>query len=215
MDSLKDSSWNLLDYDMIEDGTSSDFYWNNQICCLDFQSPTGSVPQEKACARKRGRNQSCSDPGSKACREKMRRDRMNDRFLDLSSVLEPGRPAKTDKSAIVSDAIRVLNQLRTEAQELKDASEKLREVIKNLKAEKNELREEKLQLKADKEKMEQQVKAMSLLPAGFVPPLPATYHTGANKLMAYPSYGGFPMWQWIPPVVLDTSQDHVLRPPVA
>ncbi|XP_010262298.1 PREDICTED: transcription factor bHLH104-like [Nelumbo nucifera] len=216
MDSFQDSSWNLLDYSIIEDGTSTDFYWNNQDCCLDFDvSPIESILQEKACTRKRGRNESCSGPGSKACREKMRRDRMNDMFSDLTSILEPGRPAKTDKSAILGDAIRVLNQLRTEAQELKDANEKLQEDIKNLKAEKNELREEKLLLKADKERMEQQLKTMSIMPTGFVPPVPATYQAGANKLMTYPSFGGFPMWQWIPPAVLDTSQDHVLRPPVA
>lgn len=78
-------------------------------------------------------------------------------------------------------------------------------------AEKNELREEKLLLKVDKERMEQQVKAMNVLPAGFVP-----YHAGSNKMMAFPNYGGgIPMWRWIPPTVLDISQDHVLRPPVA
>lgn len=51
----------------------------------------------------------------------------------MCSILEPGRPVKTDKSAILSDAIRVLNQLRTEAKELKEANEKLQEDIKVLK----------------------------------------------------------------------------------
>lgn len=55
------------------------------------------------------------------------------RFSDLCSILEPGRPVKTDKSAILSDAIRVLNQLRTEAKDLKEANEKLQEDIKVLK----------------------------------------------------------------------------------
>lgn len=55
------------------------------------------------------------------------------RFLDLSSLLEPGRPPKTDKSSILSDAIHVLNQLRTEARELKGKTQKLREDIKTLK----------------------------------------------------------------------------------
>ncbi|KAK9269445.1 hypothetical protein L1049_001219 [Liquidambar formosana] len=70
-------------------------------------SPVGTVCTEMGCKRKR--------------------------FLDLSSVLEPGKPAKTDKSAILSDAIHVLNQLRTEAEELKDKNEKLQEDIKSLK----------------------------------------------------------------------------------
>ena len=51
----------------------------------------------------------------------------------MSSVLEPGRPAKTDKPAILDDAIRVLNQLKNEAQELKETNEKLLEEIKSLK----------------------------------------------------------------------------------
>jgi hypothetical protein len=55
------------------------------------------------------------------------------RFQDLSSVLEPGRPAKTDKPAILDDAIRVLNQLKNEAQELKETNEKLLEEIRSLK----------------------------------------------------------------------------------
>ena len=55
------------------------------------------------------------------------------RFLDLSAVLEPGRPAKTDKPAILDDAIRVLTQLRAEAQELTQTNEKLLEEIKSLK----------------------------------------------------------------------------------
>ncbi|KAK9268606.1 hypothetical protein L1049_000362 [Liquidambar formosana] len=96
-------------------------------------SPVGTVCTEMGCKRKREHNGSCSRAGTKACHEKMRRENMNDRFLDLSSVLEPGRPVKTDKSAILSDAIHVLNQLRTEAEELKDKNEKLQEDIKSLK----------------------------------------------------------------------------------
>ncbi|KAL5981897.1 hypothetical protein ACLOJK_015964 [Asimina triloba] len=197
------------------------------------------VSQEKACSRKRGHNESCGGPGSKACREKMRRDKMNDKYglqvtitflgaiyvlaftfefirqnVNSAKLCKPGRPVKSDKSAILSDAIRALNQLRSETQELKEANEKLQEDIKALKAEKNELREEKLVLKADKERMEQQMKSVSVVPFGFVPPHPvAAYPPGAEKMMAYPAYGGFPMWQWIPPAARDTSEDHILRPP--
>lgn len=55
------------------------------------------------------------------------------RFCDLSAVLDPGRPVRTDKPAILDDAIRVLNQLKTEAEELKETNEKLLEEIKCLK----------------------------------------------------------------------------------
>ncbi|CAK7327240.1 unnamed protein product [Dovyalis caffra] len=137
------------------------------------------------------------------------------RFQDLSSVLESGRPAKTDKSAVLDDAIRVLNQLRNEAQELKETNEKLLEEIKSLKAEKTELREEKMMLKADKEKMERQLKAVAVPPSGYMPTYPAAYHAGANKMPVFPSYGLMPMWQYLPPAAYDTSRDHELRPPAA
>lgn len=55
------------------------------------------------------------------------------RFLDLSLALEPGRPTRTNKPAILDDAIRVLNQLRSEAEDLKQTNEKLREEVECLK----------------------------------------------------------------------------------
>jgi hypothetical protein len=73
----------------------------------------------------------CSCATSSAKREELHCDCC--RFCDLSSVLEPGRPVRTDKPAILDDAIRVLNQLKTEAQELKETNEKLLEEIKCLK----------------------------------------------------------------------------------
>ncbi|XP_011030516.1 PREDICTED: transcription factor bHLH104-like [Populus euphratica] len=193
----------------------------NSICSsggvvdIDFSSSVGVVTQVKECLRKRGRSDSCSGAGTKACHEKLRRERLNDRFQDLSSVLEPGRPAKTDKPAILDDAIRVLNQLKNEAQELKETNEKLLEEIKSLKAEKTELREEKLMLKADKEKMEQQLKTLALTTSGFMPAYPATYHAAANKIPVFPGYGLMPMWHYLPPATCDTSRDHELRPPAA
>ncbi|KAJ4722666.1 Transcription factor protein [Melia azedarach] len=88
--------------------------WPEQSADNDISSSVDkSVQQENETSRKRARSDSCSRPGTKACREKLRRERLNDRFLDLSCILEPGRPARTDKPAILEDAIRVLNQLRT------------------------------------------------------------------------------------------------------
>ncbi|KAG6550885.1 hypothetical protein Mapa_007499 [Marchantia paleacea] len=188
-------------------------------------SKADSDDHEKICPRKRSRDESCSGAGSKACREKMRRDRLNDRFVELSSALEPGRPPKSDKATILCDAVRILNQLRSEAQELKDSNHLLREAIKDLKAEKNELRDEKLRLKADKERLEQQLKTMTI-PSTYLTH-PATLHAAAafaaqaqahatnNKAPHMAGYPGMAMWQWMPQATVDTSQDHVLRPPVA
>uniref|UniRef100_A0A0A9BCY1 ILR3 n=1 Tax=Arundo donax TaxID=35708 RepID=A0A0A9BCY1_ARUDO len=124
----------------------------------------------------------------------------------------------------------MLAQLRGEAEKLKESNEKLRETIKDLKAEKNELRDEKVSLKAEKERLEQQVKAMSVAPTGFVPhlPHPTAFHPAAftpfappqqapaNKSVPIPAaFPGMAMWQWLPPTVVDTTQDPKLWPPNA
>ncbi|KAJ0254757.1 Transcription factor bHLH34 [Hirschfeldia incana] len=165
---------------------------------------------EEECSRKRGRTGPCSKPGTKAGREKKKREMLNDKFMDLSSVLEPTRTPKTDKPAILDDAIRVVNQLRGEAHELKETNQLLQEEIKSLKAEKNELREEKMVLKSDKEKMEQQMRSMAAVPSsGFMPSHPAAFHQ--NKMAVYGSYGYYPnmpmMPYLLPPSQRDTSQD--------
>ncbi|KAJ6887034.1 transcription factor ILR3-like [Populus alba x Populus x berolinensis] len=167
------------------------------------------------------RSESCSASSSKACREKLRRDRLNDKFMELCSILDPGRAPKTDKAAILVDAVRIVTQLRGEAQKLKDSNSSLQEKIKELKAEKNELRDEKQRLKAEKEKLEQQLKTMNSQPSFMPAPpaIPAAFTTQGqapgNKLMPFISYPGVAMWQFMPPAAVDTSQDHVLRPPVA
>lgn len=55
------------------------------------------------------------------------------RFLELGSTLEPGKPVKADKAAILSDATRMVIQLRSETQQLKDTNGSLEEKIKELK----------------------------------------------------------------------------------
>ncbi|GBG83206.1 bHLH transcription factor [Chara braunii] len=156
---------------------------------------------------------------SKANREKMRRDRLNERFNELSAILEPGRLPKTDKASILVDAIRVVSQLRHEAIHLKEENQQLCESIKELKAEKNELRGEKARLKMEKERLEAQTKSM--VPASYLnhqatstPSLAIPHSQKVMTPAAAPFTPGF-MWQWLPPSSLDTSQDGVLRPPVA
>lgn len=172
--------------------------------------------------KKRARPESCAPSSSKACREKQRRDRLNDKFLELGALLEPGRPPKTDKAAILVDAVRMVTQLRGEAQKLKDSNLNLQEKIKELKAEKNELRDEKQRLKGEKEKLEQQLKSISTPQPSFLPtpqPIPAAFarqsQATGNKFVPIISYPGVAMWQFMSPGTVDTSQDHVLRPPVA
>lgn len=60
-------------------------------------------------------------------------DLISVRFLELGAVLEPGKTPKMDKSSILNDAIRVMAELRSEAQKLKESNESLQEKIKELK----------------------------------------------------------------------------------
>lgn len=105
----------------------------------------------------RPRPETSAASSSKACREKLRRDKLNERyrivnyyfslqylftytpsimisrFLELAAVLEPGKPPKTDKVALLSDAIRMLTDLQSETQKLKESKEDLKAKIKELK----------------------------------------------------------------------------------
>ncbi|KAG6533710.1 hypothetical protein ZIOFF_007585 [Zingiber officinale] len=184
---------------------------------------------------KRARSETCAKPATKACREKMRRDKLNDRFMELAYLLEPGKQAKTDKSAILSEATCMLTQLRNEVQKLKELNGTLEEKTKELKvgtdglmhfdrmAEKNELREEKQKLKAEKESLEQQIKLLNtrssiyaahppVIPTPFTVPGQPAGHKLMMPIIGYPSY---PMWQFMPPADVDTSLDADKCPPVA
>jgi len=237
MVSPENTNW-LYDYGVIDDipvpeGNFSapnavGFSWSVQgvngssNVSVEIDGSLGDSDGAKDCgSKKRGRSEVCCASSSKASREKLRRDRLNDKFVELGSILEPGRPPKTDKAAVLLDAVRMVTQLRGEAQKLKDSNSSLQEKIKELKAEKNELRDEKQRLKAEKEKLEQQLKAMNAQP-GFLPTAPsipaafaAQGQAPGNKLVPFIGYPGVAMWQFMPPAAVDTSQDHVLRPPVA
>ncbi|TYH46497.1 hypothetical protein ES332_D11G340000v1 [Gossypium tomentosum] len=228
--------WSSFDYATLindipaPDGPYSGFSWPTRpinASSNDFSveidgSFEDSDGLKESGSKKRVRSESCNVSSSKACREKLRRDRLNEKFMELSSILEPERPPKTDKAAILVDAVRMVTQLRGEAQKLKDSISSLHDRIKELKAEKSELRDEKQRLKAEKEKLEQQLKAMNAQPS-FMPPapaLPAALATAqgqvpGNKLVPFFGYPGVAMWQFMPPASVDTSEDHVLRPPVA
>ncbi|KAH7546627.1 transcription factor ILR3 [Ziziphus jujuba] len=236
MVSPENTNW-FIDYGLIDEipvpdanfpVSSSGFNWSVQTLngsssvSVEIDNSLGdSDGLKESGSKKRVRSDTCGSSSSKACREKLRRDRLNDKFLELGAILEPGRPPKTDKAAILIDAVRMVNQLRGEAQKLKDSNSNLQEKIKELKAEKNELRDEKQRLKGEKEKLEQQLKAVNAQP-GFLPPppaIPAAYaaqgQAPGNKLVPFIGYPGVAMWQFMPPAAVDTSQDHVLRPPVA
>ncbi|KAM7524073.1 hypothetical protein LguiA_013975 [Lonicera macranthoides] len=84
----------------------------------------------------------------KADREKLRRDRLNEQFVELGNVLDPDRP-KNDKATIIIDSIQTLMDLTAEVSRLKAECASLSEESHELTQEKNELREEKVSLKSD------------------------------------------------------------------
>ncbi|KAL1569730.1 basic helix-loop-helix transcription factor [Salvia divinorum] len=84
----------------------------------------------------------------KADREKLRRDKLNEQFLELGNLLDPDRP-KNDKATIVSDTIQVLKDLNSEVKRLKKEHTLLCEESHELTQEKNEIRDEKASLKSN------------------------------------------------------------------
>ncbi|KAG2696422.1 hypothetical protein I3760_07G058900 [Carya illinoinensis] len=88
----------------------------------------------------------------KADREKLRRDRLNEQFLELGNTLDPDRP-KNDKATILTDTVQVLKDLTAEVGRLKAECSALTEEARELTQEKNEVREEKASLKSDIESL--------------------------------------------------------------
>ncbi|CAH9082382.1 unnamed protein product [Cuscuta europaea] len=204
---------------------------NNLFLDPPFQWPSNalsppappSVGHDQSCSnfevlkecnsKKRARSGACSGADSKSRKEKMRRDRLNDQFLELSSVLDPGRPPKTDKSVILSDAVRVIHQLRDESRKLKESFENLQEQVIDLKAEKNELRDEKQKLKTEREKLEQQLKASSSHPGVLPYPLPTGHQMVGSKMVPFVAYPGIQMVHFVPSI--HTSKGDPPLSPVA
>ncbi|KAF2318905.1 hypothetical protein GH714_011577 [Hevea brasiliensis] len=108
----------------------------SQSCELDVEVDVlqnGMDSVKDLCSKKRARLESSSGLGTKACREKMRRDMLNERFTELYSILEPGISQNSNKVAILRHATHHLNHLRLEAKELKDKNKLLQETINSLK----------------------------------------------------------------------------------
>ncbi|CAI0392872.1 unnamed protein product [Linum tenue] len=107
----------------------------------------------------------------KADREKLRRDRLNEQFIELGQTLDPDRP-KNDKATILTDTVQVLKDLTSEVNRLKAECSALTEESRELLQEKNELREEKASLKSDVEalNMQYQQRLRAMFPWGPVDP---------------------------------------------
>ncbi|CAI5494109.1 unnamed protein product [Closterium sp. Naga37s-1] len=114
-----------------------------------------------AASHKRQREEPSESNSNKANREKIRRDRLNDRFEELAPALEQSELARADRGSILVDAVRVLAQLRAETSRLRGSAEHMSEQIQDLKAEKSELREERARLLANKQQLEDEVRRLA------------------------------------------------------
>ncbi|KAL8540141.1 hypothetical protein ACS0TY_001651 [Phlomoides rotata] len=142
----------------------------------------------------------------KADREKLRRDRLNEQFLELGNALDPDRP-KNDKASILTDTIQMLKDLTAQVDKLKSEYGTLTEESRELTQEKNDLREEKSSLKSEIENLnaqyQQRVRAMYpwagmdhsvvMHPSSYPFPMPVPVPAGPipmhPSLQPYPFYG--------------------------
>ncbi|KAL0454120.1 UNVERIFIED_CONTAM: Transcription factor [Sesamum latifolium] len=118
----------------------------------------------------------------KADREKLRRDRLNEQFMELGNALDPDRP-KNDKASILTDTIQMLKDLTSQVDRLKSEYAALTEESRELTQEKNDLREEKASLKSDIENLNAQYQQRLRpfpIPTGPIPLHPS--------LQPYPFY---------------------------
>mmetsp|Transcript_5071 Transcript_5071/g.18453 ORF Transcript_5071/g.18453 Transcript_5071/m.18453 type:complete len:265 (+) Transcript_5071:248-1042(+) len=105
----------------------------------------------------------------KATREKARRDRLNSRFMDLATLCAlPGQKPATDKMTVVSEAVRKIESLQQQGQQLREEVADLKHIVNDLRMEKNELREE---LREERMMLRTRLKQMQELGAAVPPPL--------------------------------------------
>ncbi|XP_057456715.1 transcription factor bHLH121 [Lotus japonicus] len=138
----------------------------------------------------------------KADREKLRRDRLNEQFVELGNTLDPDRP-KNDKATILGDTIQLLKDLTSQVGKLKDEYTMLNEESRELAQEKNDLREEKASLKSDIENLnnqyQQQLRSiypwtamdpsvMMAPPPSYPYPVPMAVPPGPIPMQPYPFY---------------------------
>lgn len=115
---------------------------------LSLPSSNNRLPEARQRTEVEAKDSIAARKVQKADREKLRRDRLNEHFLELGNTLDPDRP-KNDKATILADTIQMLKDLTAEVNRLKVECAALSEESRELVQEKNELREEKVALKSD------------------------------------------------------------------
>ncbi|GMI68195.1 hypothetical protein HRI_000488800 [Hibiscus trionum] len=186
-----------------------DHQWNPSDFSKAMAADLGaqiSEPRQKLEMEVKDPNPIAARRVQKADREKLRRDKLNEQFLELGNTLDPDRP-KNDKATILADTVQMLKDLTAEVNRLKAECSSLTEESRELTQEKNELREEKACLKADTENLNVQYQQRHMVmfpwtgidPSGvmappFPYPVPLPVATGPiamhhPSLQPYPFFG--------------------------
>ncbi|RAL39737.1 hypothetical protein DM860_003270 [Cuscuta australis] len=165
-------------------------------CCSAYRGAADRRPEGEL------KDNSAARKVQKADREKLRRDRLNEQFAELGSILDPDRP-KNDKASIIVDTIQMVKELTDQVCRLKDEYASLTEQYRELTQEKNDLREEKATIKSDIESLnaeyQQRLRTMYpwagvehplvMRPPLYPYPLPIPIPTGPIPMQPYPFYG--------------------------
>ncbi|KAF8406570.1 hypothetical protein HHK36_008658 [Tetracentron sinense] len=126
----------------------SDFHQSHTDLCVPSNRLQNLRPESSQRCEVETKDSVAARKVQKADREKLRRDRLNEQFLELGKALDPDRP-KNDKATILTDTIQILKDLSSQVNRLKADYATLSEESRELTQEKNELREEKSSLKSD------------------------------------------------------------------
>lgn len=227
--------------------------------------PDADIKEDPAACLDDGEDERCADrkcggkgvseaAKNKACREKARRERINGSFTELAKLVDPGKEPKTDKSSILSDAIRVVQQLRVENNQLRQLNKFLEERVSQYERGRGQQLFQLASMHAQPAAamagpLSQPTGSLapqfvtgvpcppgaastSTMPAaisafGFPLPQPAaaaaaadpqSTTTGPLTFLGKPLVAGLPQPphpHWLPPGMLDSTQDSLLRPPAA
>ncbi|OVA04926.1 Myc-type [Macleaya cordata] len=184
----------------------SDLHQSHPDLCLPSNRLQTSFPESSQRPEVEAKDSVAARKVQKADREKLRRDRLNEQFLELGNALDPDRP-KNDKATILADTIQMLKDLTAQVNRLKEEYATLSEESNELTQEKNELREEKASLKSDIENLnmqyQQRVRVMfpwtamdpSVVMGPHTYPYPVPVPVPAGPIPMHPSLQPFPFFR--------------------
>eukprot|EP00201_Polytomella_parva_P000181 CAMPEP_0175039252 /NCGR_PEP_ID=MMETSP0052_2-20121109/444_1 /TAXON_ID=51329 ORGANISM="Polytomella parva, Strain SAG 63-3" /NCGR_SAMPLE_ID=MMETSP0052_2 /ASSEMBLY_ACC=CAM_ASM_000194 /LENGTH=501 /DNA_ID=CAMNT_0016301011 /DNA_START=168 /DNA_END=1673 /DNA_ORIENTATION=- len=93
------------------------------------ESDDDEKPEEKNPSNKQAKTDISAAATRKACREKARREKLNERFNDLGKLIDPSGEPKNDKTTILADAIKFVQQMTVENHQLKQLNKFLEERV--------------------------------------------------------------------------------------